>query len=141
MNDRELPPPPPEGVQPKSWSVTDMILYTAVPEHIRPGIVRYVDKGIPTGGFLEAVLKNDLFTACVKADDVNRYALWNIVDFMLNVVPIVCRGSRNDYATWILMSDRDRERSLFGARRWAIFKEWYDEQESKQSDADRARRE
>lgn len=35
------------------------------------GLKRYVEHHTPTGGFLRAVLENDLREACARADDEN----------------------------------------------------------------------
>lgn len=39
------------------------------------------------GNFLTAFIKNDLWKACMRADNVNRKALWVYVQFMYNVAP------------------------------------------------------
>jgi len=39
------------------------------------------------GDFLTAFIKNDLWKACMLADNVNRKALWVYVQFMYNVAP------------------------------------------------------
>ena len=44
----------------------------AIPEHMWGAIVRYYENGIPPGGFLEAVINNDLREACARADEINR---------------------------------------------------------------------
>lgn len=127
--DRITPPPPTETK--KSWTPVDEEVYLGVPPNIRGGLVRYVDNGLATGSFLTAVLTNNLLKAFATADSTSREAIATIVMFVEHTVPHVCRGTKNDFTSWIMMSDNDRKRQLFGARNWTIFKEWYDEQESK----------
>lgn len=39
------------------------------------------------GDFLNAFINNDLWEACMRADDVNRRSLWIYVQFLYNVAP------------------------------------------------------
>ena len=41
----------------------------------------------PIGSFLTAVVKNDLLMACLRADDVNRKALFLYALFLSNKIP------------------------------------------------------
>ena len=43
---------------------------------------RYADQGIPTGGFLQAVLANDLMEAVGRADEANGRALRGICSYI-----------------------------------------------------------
>lgn len=73
-------------------------------EHMK-GIIatlrRYVDDKIPTGGFLQSVLSNDLTEACVRADDINRYILFDIVKYIYNNLPMNCWGSPEKVQRWL----------------------------------------
>jgi hypothetical protein len=56
-------------------------LYDMLPASLREGIRRYLEEHILPGDFLQAVLKNDLREAALRADDDNRkwvadLALW-----------------------------------------------------------------
>jgi hypothetical protein len=62
---------------------------------------RYVQKGIPTGGFLEAVLSNDLFGALARADETNRTRLFEIVSFIHCFLPSRSHGSPERVSDWI----------------------------------------
>ena len=62
------------------------------PPGLRESIDAYVD-GRPTGGFLRAVLENDLEMAVVRADATNLRLLPEIVAYVLYVVPPEARGS------------------------------------------------
>ena len=71
---------------------------------VRPSMTRalqdYVDNGSPKGGFLIAVLCNDLFGAAGKADDDNFETLAHVVGWCYNNVPSIARGSRDAYDRW-----------------------------------------
>jgi hypothetical protein len=54
---------------------------------------RYADEGVPTGGFLQAVLANDLFEAVGRADDFNGRALPEICKYVYNEMSSACWGS------------------------------------------------
>lgn len=54
---------------------------------------RYFQQGIPTGGFLMAVLRNDLKEACGRADMYNRERIVDIVAWLYNHTPMNCWGS------------------------------------------------
>ena len=62
---------------------------------------RYIEKGIPTGGFLEAVLSNDLFGAMARADSYNRASLFFIVQYIYNNLPIGSYGSRKNVERYL----------------------------------------
>ena len=72
-----------------------------VPEHIRGGLKRYIDNGIPPGSFLTAVLSNDLMEAFGCADYINRHRLFDIVSFLYGSAPAGCWGSPERVASWI----------------------------------------
>ena len=61
----------------------------------------YVEKGIPTGGFLRAVLANDLMEAVGRADWQNQKDLHEICDYVYNCMPIPCHGSYENVDNWI----------------------------------------
>jgi len=72
-----------------------------IPQHIRAGLDRYVKGGIKTGGFLYAVLTNDLFEAVGRADIESRINLFDICDYIYNKVPLSCWGSKEKVKEWI----------------------------------------
>jgi len=73
----------------------------AIPSHMVGGIVRYVLHGIKAGGFMDAVIRNDLFKAVGKADDVNREYLHAYCNFFYNHAPSNCFGSKDKRDAWI----------------------------------------
>lgn len=75
--------------------------YDNVPEHTQGALARYVEDRLPPGGFLEAVLTNDLLRAVSRADTWNKAALADIVRFVYNRCPAGCHGSRENYEAWL----------------------------------------
>ncbi len=72
-----------------------------LPNHMQDGMRRYIEKGIPPGSFLEAVLSNDLMGALAKADATNQYALPAYGRYIYNNVPSACHGSSEKVDAWI----------------------------------------
>lgn len=71
-----------------------------VPEHIHDALVSWVEERNPPGGFLQAVLCNDLKEAFVRADETNRNALFEIVTWLYNEAPSSCWGSPECVHGW-----------------------------------------
>lgn len=75
--------------------------YSLLPEHIQGAAQRYVEHGIAPGGFLTAVICNDLFGAVGRADSTNRRALPEICQFWYAEAPGVCWGSPERMERWM----------------------------------------
>lgn len=84
-----------------------MFNYSLLPEHVRGAMQRYVENRIPPGGFLTAVLENNLFEALMRADSINRERLFDIVSFLYNEVPSGCWGSPKAVKTWLKGDDHE----------------------------------
>lgn len=82
--------------QPPDWSL--------VPEHTAESLRLFIEEGAHPGGFLEAVLSNDLAKSVRLAVDENRPKLADIVTFLLRHVPSEAWGSPDKFQAWI---DRD----------------------------------
>lgn len=83
-----------------------------IPKHTQGAIERWVDHGLFPGGFLEAVLTNDLFGAVGRADSENIRALKDIVMFVYNEVPSSAWGSKEQmqaYAKQMMYKELDKE--------------------------------
>jgi len=74
-----------------------------LPIGVKESIDYYVDHGIPTGSFLYAVLSNDLFEAMGRADETNRHALFDIVQYIYCCCPQACKGSSKAIDDWIAL--------------------------------------
>ena len=69
--------------------------------YTKDSIDRYVNDKIPPGGFLCAVLSNDLFEAFARADSINRATMFDIVDYIYNNTPNICWGSPEIVKEWL----------------------------------------
>ena len=78
-----------------------IINYNLIPDSTMDSLKRYIEDGVPTGDFLRAVLSNDLFEACGRADDFNAAALWHIVAWIYNEAPRQCHGSPEAVDSWL----------------------------------------
>lgn len=75
--------------------------FDRLPQHMHGALERYIDKGIPPGGFLTAVLSNDLRNAVGRADAENRERIGDYVIYLYNDAPSVCWGSPEKVEAWI----------------------------------------
>ncbi len=71
-----------------------------VPETTLETLDNWAKFGLPPGGFVAAVLENDLADAVRRADSGNSAALVDIVRYMINELPSGCWGSYDKVATW-----------------------------------------
>jgi hypothetical protein len=74
--------------------------YSKLPEHLRPGMRRYIENGILPGGFLLAVLSNDLSGAVMRADEVSLQNLRQICQWLLDEAPGFSFGSAENVKLW-----------------------------------------
>jgi hypothetical protein len=65
------------------------------------GLVRYVERGIQTGSFLQYMLSNDVLNAVKYADTENREHIVDIILFMHQALPYEAFGSPEKYTAWI----------------------------------------
>lgn len=72
-----------------------------IPKEIEETLKRYVEDRIETGGFLRAVLSNDLYLAAMRADPVNRHLLVDITLYVWHELPMECRGTPEKVAAWL----------------------------------------
>ena len=70
-------------------------------EDIRESLDAYVQQRRPLGGFLQAVIENDLTEAVGRADSVNIRQLALIVGYVYWEMPSTCHGSPEHYAAWL----------------------------------------
>ena len=72
-----------------------------VPHGIHDGLAAYIVHGVPTGDFLRAFMDNDLQAALSRADDLNRYAFFQIGFFLWNHAPSQCWGRAGAWEQWV----------------------------------------
>ena len=61
----------------------------------------YITRRLIPGGFLQAVICNDLKEAFGRADEDNTRAMKEIVSWFYNEAPSDCWGSREKMEAWI----------------------------------------
>jgi hypothetical protein len=77
------------------------VRYDRVPvPHMAPAVRRYIERGIPPGHFLCALLSNDLFEAFGRADDDNAAAMRDWTIFVYCELPSGCWGSPEAINAW-----------------------------------------
>ena len=72
-----------------------------IPQHLKDSFDRYVSHGILPGGFLTAVLENNLTEAVGRADTHNLANIRGIVAYAYNEIPADCWGSPEKIDVWI----------------------------------------
>ena len=72
-----------------------------IPERTLDGIRRYVEDRIPPGGFLTAVLENNLKESFARADDENLVTIFELVSYIYNRIPFMCWGSPETVDKWL----------------------------------------
>lgn len=75
--------------------------HPGVPLHTRESLEGYARRGWRPGGFVRAVLTNDLSEAAGRADHMNRRALPEIVALVQNELPMQSWGSEKAVRDWI----------------------------------------
>lgn len=71
-------------------------------------IDNYVQYGLIPGGFVTAVLSNDLMEAVGRADSENRRDLYEICQYVRDTVPIDGRGSVQKVSSWLKRKSDER---------------------------------
>lgn len=74
----------------------------------KEGIDRYVEMGVPPGGFLRCVLENKLMESFGAADAENQRDMLEIVSYVYNEVPRSAWGSEEVVDGWLAMKRRER---------------------------------
>ena len=76
--------------------------YALLPEHLRSGMQRYLEDGMLPGGFLQAVLKNDLAESFARADLESQAAMFDIVVWLNTECPGTAWGNEEKVKAWTL---------------------------------------
>ena len=72
-----------------------------LPQHMVPGLVRYILWGIRPGDFMASMLSGDLFGCLRKADDVNKHSLHAYAIFLYSHAPTDCFENVHNVSDWI----------------------------------------
>jgi len=81
------------------------------PVHILNSINRYVEHGIEPGGFVKAVLSNDLATTFRAADPESLRGLSDILQYINLEIPAACWGSEAKVKAWMGDKNKLRQRN------------------------------
>lgn len=85
--------------------ISEHVDYSMLPEHMRAGARDYVERRHPNvGGFLRAVLENDLVEAFGRADEINAAAMRDWAAWLFNEAPANCWGSPDKVRAWLAAS-------------------------------------
>lgn len=72
-----------------------------IPLFARESIDRYLNHRIPTGGFLEAVLCNNLVESFARADEDNQTLIGTYIKWIYNNAPHDSWGSPEKVKKWL----------------------------------------
>ena len=84
----------------KKGKDSSVIDYEKIPPHVLETLKRYKDKGVNTGGFLRAVISNDLISAVQRADSSSLNALPQIASWAYTELPAEAWGSYEAFNKW-----------------------------------------
>jgi hypothetical protein len=87
-----------------------------VHEDCREAIFNYLAYGYDPGGFLTAVLTNDLYRAAGISDFENKKRLAFVANFVAMNLPLACYGTAKKMRAWMELSNEDREKIMTEAR-------------------------
>ncbi|MCR9254738.1 MAG: hypothetical protein NXI16_01430 [Alphaproteobacteria bacterium] len=91
--------------------MSTIINYHLIPNlAMRGGIERYIEQGVPMGGFLTALASNDLKEACARADSNNSRLIFEWVAWFWNYAPSECWGSPDRVSAWIAAGGLESKR-------------------------------
>ena len=79
-------------------------------------IFNYLVYGWEPGGFLTAVMANDLYRAATVADVENIKRLAHVARFVVYALPHGCYGNYDQVKTWLRLTDQAREEILVAAQ-------------------------
>ena len=79
-------------------------------------IFNYLVYGWEPGGFLTAVMANDLHRAATVADVENVKRLAHVARFVVYALPHGCYGNYDQVKTWLRLTDQAREEILVAAQ-------------------------
>ncbi len=75
--------------------------WSLIPEHMRGAVSRYVMHGLHPGGFLPAIICNDLQSAVARADSVNQSRIADYIRFFSSHVPRAAWGAESMMNKWM----------------------------------------
>ena len=91
-------------------------IWTHITMDCQEAIFGYLVYGWEPGGFLTAVLANDLYRAATVADIANVDHLAYVAKFVVYALPQASYGNYYQVKTWLRLTDQAREEILVAAR-------------------------
>ena len=89
--------------------MTEKTDYSVIPERIMNNLLYYVKGEEAPGGFLYAVLSNNLFSAMARADKEMKPLIPLLVQYIHWEVPGGCHGSPEHVKAWMEKTKKERE--------------------------------
>lgn len=86
-------------------------LFDIIPSHMIEGLYNFVELGLEPGGFLTAILCNNLSEAFNRADEKNRDCMENWVQVMTWSIPGCCHGSVEAVKEWMAKKRKEKNGS------------------------------
>jgi hypothetical protein len=80
-------------------------------QHLEGSLDRYLNHGIMPGGFLTAVLENNLSESFSRADHINSMLVKDIVQFLYNRFPMGAWGSPERVNDWVKFVKENKQKS------------------------------
>lgn len=75
--------------------------YEILPTHMQHGAKDYIERGLPPGSFMRAVLENNFLEAFGRADQINTAFMRNWADWLYNHCPSTAKGTKERVDAWI----------------------------------------
>ncbi len=83
--------------------------FSTIPDLIQESLWNYMAYGIPPGGFMTAVLKNDFFSAMARADHTwNGRSFKDLAKWIDTTMPRYMRGDDKAMIQWASKTDEER---------------------------------
>ena len=73
---------------------------TMLPRHMRAHVLAWIERAVPPGHFLSAVIRNNLALSYAHADPQNKEALQAYSQYFFNYAPSDCWGSDEAFEYW-----------------------------------------
>lgn len=89
----------------------DALITEDIPGYMHSAIIDYYEKGYQPGGFLTALINNDLRETFARADDTNIRHIRNYIMWFYNFAPGGTWGYPDAVETWINSAEFKRESS------------------------------
>ena len=90
--------------------------YTGLPERFQHGLKLWVEGGLLPGGFLTAVLRNDLSQAVMRADSESLLLIRHVVQWLTAHAPGPSWGSTGAVQDWPRQAVRNQKRAANAMR-------------------------